>query len=137
MGRPPKPTRLKVMNGSARHDPQRINRSEPQPRAGARVPPFLPRTGPARSAWNRLLPILERMRVMTEADAEALALGCLALAEYLSARNDEESWRRADAAWKRYAAMLGWFGLNPSARSKVHTTSEPEAVDPLDAWAAR
>lgn len=76
------------------------------------------------------------MRVLTDGDAEALALGCVALDEYLQARRDDESWRRADGAWKRYGAMLGWFGLNPSARTKVQTLQPPKE-DPLDQWAAR
>lgn len=136
MPNPPKPTSLKIVQGTARQHPERINRSEPVPTGIAIAPPWLARRGSARAAWNRLLPILERMRVVTEADAEALALGCEALAEYLSARRDEAAWRKADAAWKRYASMLGWFGLNPSARTKVQTI--PAAKDdPLEAWAAK
>jgi phage terminase small subunit len=76
------------------------------------------------------------MRILTEADAEALALGCLALSEYLASRRDGTAWRKADAAWKRYLAVLSAFGLTPSARAKV-SMAEPEAVDPLDAWAAQ
>lgn len=136
MGRPPKPTALKILTGSARHDPQRINHDEPKPALGARPPAFLPRTGPARAAWRRLAPVLTRTRVLTEADADALALACLALAEYLEAREDGAGWRRADAAWKRYGAALGWFGLNPSARARIHVAVETTA-DPIAEWAAK
>jgi phage terminase small subunit len=136
VGRPPTPTALKLLNGSARHDPQRVNRDEPKPAVGASPPPFLPRRGPAWSAWKRHVAVLTRTRVLTEADADALAIGCLALAEYLSARNAEDGWRRADGAWKRYAAALGWFGLNPSSRAKIRAAPE-ETVDPLEQWAAR
>lgn len=136
MGRPPTPTALKVLSGSARHDPQRVNRDEPKPLVGAEPPPFLPRRGPAWAAWLRHSAVLTRIRVLTEADADALALGCLALAEYLDARKDDESWRRADMAWKRYGAALGWFGLNPSARAKVQARPI-ENVDPLEQWAAK
>ena len=32
MGRPPKPTALKVLSGTAAHNPQRINPNEPKPK---------------------------------------------------------------------------------------------------------
>ena len=136
MGRPPTPTALKLLTGAARHDPQRVNRDEPKPKVGAAPPPFLPRRGPAWSAWKRHAAVLERIRVLTEADADALALGCMALAEYIDAQKDEDGWRRAADAWKRYGAALGWFGLNPSARTRIHAEPAIEA-DPLEAWAAR
>jgi phage terminase small subunit len=134
MGRPPTPTALKVLTGTAAHNPQRVNRDEPKPALGATPPPWLPRRGPARAAWDRLSPILLRMRVLTEADAEALGLGCLALAEYLQNRRDPTAWRKGDAAWKRYWAVLAGFGMNPSARAKV-STAAPEAADPFTTWA--
>lgn len=137
MPNPSVPTSLKVLRGSARQHPERINRREPHPPTGKTVaPPWLPTEGAAVDAWNRLLPHVEGMQVMTDADAEALALGCLALADYLDARNEEDGWRKADSAWKRYANALGWFGLNPSARSKVQTVQQA-TEDPLERWAAR
>lgn len=136
MGRPPTPTALKVLTGAAAHNPQRINRDEPKPTVGAKPPPFLPRRGAAWSAWKRHSEVLTRTRVLTEADADALALGCLALAEYLSFRGDGTSWRRADSAAKRYRSMLMDFGLTPSSRVRIHAEPITEA-DPLEAWAAR
>lgn len=134
---PPKPSALKVLNGSAAHNPGRVNRLEPKPAPGVTDPPaWLPRTGPARAAWDRNLPVLLRMRVLTEADAEALALGCVALAEYLAAkRRGEKGWRRAADAWKRYQSTLRDFGMTPSARTRVQMVDAP-AVDPLAAWEA-
>jgi Phage terminase, small subunit len=128
---PPKPTALKLLEGTVRKD--RANPAEPRPTVGAVPPPFLPSRGAARVAWNRLAPMLERLRVLTEADADALALGCLALSEYLAARRDKQSWRRGDAAWKRYMATLTAFGLTPSARVRVHV-AEADVADPLAEW---
>jgi phage terminase small subunit len=133
VGRPPTPTALKVLNGSAAHHPERRNGDEPKPRLGAKPPTWLPHNGPARLAWRRLAPMLHRLRVLTEADADALALGCIALAEYLEARTDDGSWRKADAAWKRYLAVLSAFGLTPSSRAKVRAVAV-EAKDPTQAW---
>jgi hypothetical protein len=80
--------------------------------------------------------MLMRIRVMTEADAEALALGCIALDDYLRLRDDPQaSWQNLDAAWKRYWRMLEGFGMTPVSRVKVRAT--PEAtIDPLEHWAA-
>lgn len=133
VGRPPTPTALKVLRGTAQHNPGRINRAEPHPTVGAAPPPWLPRSGPARRAWRRLAPVLTRMRVLTEADAEALALVCMALQEYLEARADAEGWRRADAAAKRYLTGLRAFGLTPADRARIATLPDEEK-DPTQAW---
>lgn len=129
----PKPAALKVLQGTDRAD--RRNPAEPKPAIGAKPPPWLPRTGPARSAWRRLAPVLTAARVLTVADAEALALACLALSDFLEARADANGWRRADAAWKRYSGMLVQFGMTPSARTRVAAVPAEEA-DPLAAWMA-
>ena len=128
-----KPTALKMLHGTNRAD--RANPAEPQPAVGAKSPPWLPKNGAARSAWNRLAPILSDLRVLTVADAEALGLACEALAEYLAARRDPNGWRRADSAWKRYLAALRDFGLTPASRPKVSATPA-KAVDPLEKWAS-
>ena len=133
MARPPTPTALKVLTGAAKVNPERLNRDEPQMTLGASPPSWLPKRGIARQTWDRLAPLLERIRVITEGDADALALGCLALAEYLDARTDTEHWHRADAAWKRYGNMLSWFGLTPSSRTRIHALA-PKSLDPLEEW---
>lgn len=128
-----KPTALKMLEGTWRAD--RANLAEPRPAIGAKPPPWLPREGPARAAWRRLARVLTETRVLTAADADALALACLALLEYLDARGDANGWRRADAAWKRYAAMLRDFGMTPSARTRITAQPVPER-DPVADWMA-
>lgn len=129
----PKPSALKLLNGSAAHHPERRNPAEPTPAVGAVPPPWLPAEGPARDTWDRLAPVLTSTRVLTVADADALGLVCMAAAEYLAALAESDGWRHADSAWKRYAAALGWFGMTPSARTRVAAVPELGA-DPLVAW---
>ena len=120
---PPKPTALKILNGSAAHDRKRINAEEPQPDALATVPnppPYLPLVGRARKAWDDLASQAVKMRVLTDADLATLALTCRAIAEYEASRHDDMSWRRADAAWKRILVGLREFGLSPSSRTRIH-----------------
>jgi hypothetical protein len=128
---PPKPTALKILNGSAKHNPDRINDAEPQPAVAVIRPPWLPKTGIASREFDRLAARFARLRVMTEADGESLALGCMALAEYL-AMKDGDGWRQADAARRVYLTTLGKFGGNPSDRTRVKVADDA-AEDPLDA----
>ena len=125
---PPKPTALKILNGSAKTNPGRLNQQEPQLDAlgEAPLPPVaMPLVGRARKAWDALAPQAVKMRVLTDADLLSLALTCRALAEYEGARRDDMAWRRADAAWKRAMAGLQQFGLTPSSRTRVHATPKP------------
>jgi len=137
MGRPTKPTALKILNGSAKHNPGRVNRAEPFPPGGAVPPPWFAtdtkRRGVAWTTWHRLVPMLEAMRVLTVADAEALAVGCIALAEWRSL-----PWgaRERPPLWNAYMNTLRDFGMTPASRSKVAMiTAEP--ADPVEAWKAK
>lgn len=81
-GRKPKPTQLKVIQGTFRKD--RANPSEPKPKN--QLPPcpdFL--EGKPRREYFRIGRKLERIGVLTEVDDLALAGLCLSWAEYLEA----------------------------------------------------
>jgi phage terminase small subunit len=136
-GRPPKPTALKILNGSAAHHPERANLAEPMPDALTAIPePPMALRGHARLAWNRLAREAIAMHVLTSADLDALAMGCLAFADFMSARRVATQWRRADAAWKRYISALRSFGMDPSSRTRLHATPQT-AVDPFEQFLAR
>ena len=150
-GRRPKPTASKRLSGTLRRDRQ--NQREPKPKAGARCPSWL--AADAKSVWRDLAPVLERMKVLTEADREALALLCSALAEYRQARAvlDREGstyratteagavlvrprpeLRIAQDAWRRARLMLVEFGLSPAARSKVSALDPAAEPDDAEAY---
>lgn len=167
-GRPPKPTALKLVQGTAR--PDRVNDDEPKPDQGMpKVPSWL--SPAARRHWRTIAPLLADMQVLTVADGTALGLLADVLAEWVEARAvvrklgmvyesrtlkahsqradaDEEEFDPtalsvmirqrpevaiAQDAWKRARAMLADFGLNPSARSRLHVGKKDEEVDPLEA----
>lgn len=68
-----KPSVIEIAEGCPGKRP--VNRREPQPGLKApKCPPHLDET--ARKEWRRLVPILRRMRVLTEADGIALANLC-------------------------------------------------------------
>jgi P27 family predicted phage terminase small subunit len=153
MGRRPKPTHLKLIQGNA--GKRRLNSAEPQPEpCEAPAPEHLTRY--AREAWDRLAPMLRRMGLLTVADTIALErlCACYAEAREMSAilemegggtyetknvsgetmfRPRPEAARLADAD-RRLKGYLGEFGLTPAARSKVRTAAGGGKPDPLDAY---
>ena len=69
----PKPTVVEIAEGCPGKRP--VNRDEPQPRPVApKCPDYL--DDAARKEWRRLVPVLKRMRVLTEADGIALGNLC-------------------------------------------------------------
>lgn len=73
-----KPTALRVLHG------QSVPADEVQPRSETPDPPeWL--TNEAREVWDRTVPELEHMRVLTSVDGEALAMYCTAVALHAEA----------------------------------------------------
>jgi P27 family predicted phage terminase small subunit len=142
----PTPTKIKIARGTLRAKPP----AEPEPPAtGIRMPAHL---GPVAAArWAELLPIVQAMRVMTDADVEALARYCdtyewwLAVRAKLRAEGDTYpilndggeikyiAQRPEVSIAHKLATQLRQleqdFGLNPSARTSLHTEPEKPAGD--------
>lgn len=139
-GPKPAPTAIRELRGD-RAD--RMPQAEPKPAPGIPAPPV--ELSPAALAeWHRIAPILDRSRVLTEADGAALAIYCETFAEWINTTRRIRKLgmliptaagglkanplvaisvkARADAA-----RMLTEFGLTPSSRSKVTALPEPEA----------
>lgn len=125
-GRPPKPTALKLLQGNP--GKRRIPKGEPKPKIGAEAPAWLGKR--ARKFWDNLAPQLVGIRVLTEVDAQALAVLCTLLVEFqMKARAGQTSVTLAS----EIRAYLGRFGMTPSDRAKVQVVPEGEA-DPFDAF---
>lgn len=149
-GRRPKPTHLKLVTGNP--GKRAINKREPKPaRMVPSCPDYLSRTGQV--AWGRLTVLLDRMGVLTEADAPALERLCDCYTDIIESRKliarDGRTYkvttetgdtlikgnpavnqlRAADAQFKSY---LVEFGLTPAARSKITVSPDgEEKEDPL------
>lgn len=149
-GRRPKPTALRLVEGNP--GKRAINKKEPKPRKEIPAcPAHLPDV--AKVAWGKLCVILDRMGVLTEADAMALerAVGCyaelMAYQELVAA--DGATYKTVSTAGetvikgnpavamlsdadRRFKSYLVEFGLTPAARSKVHGTGQDEEKhDPM------
>lgn len=137
-GPPRKPTPLLKLSGSWLADAR--EKHEPKPASTApTMPAWLDAEG--KKAWKHLVPILERMRVLTEADGYALTMLCVAWSRYRIACDKLEQFgdvypvKGPDGqvkALKRspYAVlqiehamnvrrMLQEFGLTPAARGRI------------------
>jgi P27 family predicted phage terminase small subunit len=145
-GRKPKPTNLKLIQGTYR--PDRANLSEPKPRAV--IPPcpsFL--QGEARKQYQQTAKKLARMRMATELDGMALVILCQSWRECIDAWAKLEEtgmlvkspngypmtnpyWAILNQAIKKVSAMLSEFGLTPGSRSRIHAAIEDDNSD--DEW---
>jgi P27 family predicted phage terminase small subunit len=139
-GRKPKPTRMKVVQGTFRQDRTTLN--EPKPKN--QLPPcpdFL--EGRARQEYFRIGRKLERIGVLTEVDELALVSLCQSWAEYIEATEQARKTGMlvkspsgypivnpyvtlANQALKRVRSFLTEFGMTPGSRSRI---SAAEVVD--------
>ena len=161
-GRPRKPSQLKRLQGTAR--PDRVNANEPQPDPAIPTRPgwLLPE---AKREWNRVVPGLSKLGLLTALDRGAIAGGCQWWAMYVRAVRDiaESGWtftittvketatsrttttgyegpRPAVAqmhkCWTQYLAFCSRFGLTPSDRSRL-SVPEPKPIDEMSAYLDR
>lgn len=79
-GPPPKPTKLKVLQGNPGH--QKLNKNEPEPKqaVGMRCPKWMPDEG--RKEWRRVVPELERLGLLSVIDQAALEGFCYSYAQW-------------------------------------------------------
>ena len=147
-GRTPKPTGLKMVQGTYRKD--RANTQEPQLQPAIPLcPSWLSRK--AKTAYREVAGLLCDMRVLTKADRKALELACYAYAEWreivtylkengrsyttttehgtILHRARPECAIEADL-YKRVWDALTKFGLTPADRARVKAYA-PEKPDPF------
>src|SRR5687767_6217896 len=141
----PKPTMIKRAEGNPGKRP--LNCSEPQPRATVpRCPEHL--DDRAKKEWKRLVPVLRRMKVLTEADWMALANLCQTWSTLVKA---QEKLTEVGILYKSPSGFIMQspllaivnqcvdtitklsreFGLTPAARSRIIAQIDPEPEDDL------
>jgi P27 family predicted phage terminase small subunit len=150
-GPKPKPTAIKKLAGNP--GKRKLNKAEPQPTAG--IPPrpeCLDDIGAAE--WDRVVPELARLGLLTLVDRAALACYCCAWADLVHARKtlgEEGQTFQTDkgyvvphpcvsiaaAAATRIKAFCAEFGLTPSARARMTLPDGPKPADPLDEFLGR
>lgn len=143
----PKPTALKIVEGNPGKRP--LNKREPKPRAVApRCPAHLDDV--AQKEWKRLVPVLLRMGVLTEADQIALANLCQTYSTLINAQTQLAKsgiLYKTQSGYIQQSPLLSIvntcvetinklsreFGLTPSSRSRLQMTAEEKKkIDPVD-----
>ena len=142
----PIPTKIKQFNGNPGKRP--LNQREPQPRARKpKAPGHL--SDAERVEWRRIMRILEPMGVVTEAEADILALYVAAYAQWVACRRGIEAdgmitvsergtpmrnplLKVSDDAQRTMVRCMSELGLTPGAR--VRLTGPVVDDDPLEAF---
>lgn len=146
-GPAPKPTALRVIEGNRGKRP--VNKAEPKPSPIRPTRPewMLPE---AKREWNRVVPELERMGLLTVVDRAALAAYCQAYARGVDAErllrkkgmsfttpNGYEQQRPEVAIamkeWQVVRAFASEFGFTPAARTRI-SVGKVDEPDPTEAY---
>ena len=140
-GPPPKPTKLRLLQGNPSRRP--INTNEPQPTSIQKTPPapkYLRRTG--RAEWRRVAKLLVNLGLLTDLDLTALGAYCASYQRWLTAEKTLEKDGMAFTAptgqvkrspylliaREAMADMRGFmqeFGMTPASRSRVEVSGKP------------
>ncbi len=132
-GPAPKPTRLKVLAGNPGRRP--LNEAEPEPQLIQNIDPPIELDELGAKFWRYYAALLQRCRVLSEADVHALAAAAQWWSVYQRAMQDlsgsliQTSPANGDCAKPTVAiarqafsqcwAIMQAFGLNPGDRSKL------------------
>lgn len=144
-GRKPTPTALRALRGNPQHRP--MPEDEPTPDVGRPSPPEeLVKRADALAEWNRVVPVLEQLGLLTKIDRAALSGYCMAYARWIEA---ERELSKSDAlivktktgypmqnpligiANQQLKLMHGFiaeFGLSPASRTRVRTSASSESA---------
>lgn len=146
-GRPPKPTKLKLLNGNPGGRP--LNDAEPRPGPGLpKCPSFL--DSAAKAEWKETCDELAAMGLLAKSDKKVIASLCQAWAtfkatterlrkegRYYTVRGYEVA-RTAVAeqreAMKQIREFSSVLGLDPSSRTRIHVPPKDAKRDDFEAF---
>lgn len=146
VGRKPKPTALKILEGNPGKRPLNIN--EPKPISKApKCPSWL--EAEAKKEWRRVAKGLEQIGALAEIDMAALAGYCQAYARWKEAeefiskhgslvKTPSGYWQQvpqvniASSYLKIMLKCCEQFGLTPSARSRIVADKDSDADDLME-----
>jgi len=119
-GRHTKPTALKVLQGNPGKGP--LPKNEPKPTGRAVKPEWL--APDAAAVWDQYAPIVEKMGLLTDADAETFARWCQLSAEFRRLQSKFPA-----AKMTRMDNLESRFGLDPSSRARLGASGiqQPES----------
>lgn len=141
-----KPTALKVLQGNP--GKRELNKSEPEftKTENIKPPTFLSRY--AKKEWKRIVPLLEKNGLLTEADISTLAAYCQSYHRWIEAEKLIRTYGYtvetdkgniiqrpevgiANKAMEQMVRYGKEFGLTPSSRTSLHADKPDEQEDPF------
>jgi len=140
-GRKNKPTNLKIVEGNPGKRP--LNENEPKPQSGIPdMPKWIELFDEAVKNWKHESEILDRMGVMTEADAGILAARSFLFSQIVELTKDlkiegtvieregaepkhNPKQKQLESILKEYRTLGSLLGLDPSSRSRL-SINKPE-----------
>ncbi len=143
MGRPPKPTAIKILEGNP--GKRALNKNEPQPEKTApRCPQWL--LPEAKKEWKRLVKGLEAMGLLTEIDMAVFAGYCQAYARWKEAEDfitkhgsilktasgyiqQIPQVSIAQQNMKQMRNFCSEMGLSPAARSRISVEASRSVIE--------
>ena len=147
-GPAPKPSRLKILAGNPGRRP--LNEAEPEPQLVDSLEPPIELDELEQRFWSYYAGLLQRCRVLSEADVHALAAAAQWWSVYQRAMADlngeltqstksngeiaKPTVTIARQAFGQCWAIMQAFGLNPGDRSKLRALPPAEGHDPLDKY---
>jgi len=142
-GRRPKPTAIKKNEGNP--GKRKLSKLEPRPAQGE---PDRPKhlVGEAKREWERIVPELLDMGVLTKVDRVALCAYCQCYADWCAAKKEVKKFGRilkapsgypvvnpsigiANTAMREMRAFLIEFGLTPASRTRLKVEKPEDGVD--------
>jgi P27 family predicted phage terminase small subunit len=146
MGRPRKPTNLKVLEGNPGKRPLPVNEPKPVPIAPP-CPAHL--DSRAKKEWKRIAPELEQLGLLTRIDMAALAAYCQSYGWWAEAGAQIKKHGMLVKNQKGFPVVTPYvaiackfleqmksylieFGLAPSSRSKIEVKPPAEDEDPME-----
>lgn len=148
VGRKPKPTKLRELQGNPGHRP--LPKEEPKPRQTKPTRPLwlLPE---AKREWTRVVAELDALELLTIVDRAALAAYCQAYARAVEAEQvvtKEGTTYTTDTGqmkprpemvialreWQAVRAFAAEFGLTPSSRVRMAVPKGRGEEDPFEEW---
>lgn len=125
-GPKPAPTVLKQLAGNP--GKRALNTHEPRPETGGLTcPDWMPDEG--RLQWQRIVPELDRLKMLAKVDSAVLEAFCAVYAEFVTSVRAGEPIKAALIAQMRFYA--GEIGLTPAARARLSapTGQEDEQIE--------
>lgn len=123
-GSKPKPTALKALAGNPGKRP--LPENEPKlPKSDWKAPDYL--LGDALAEWDRVVPILNACKVLTDGDLQTVVAYCLCVGEIAELARAREPIR--SVTFSQFRSLASELGLTPASRARVQTVGNKEDDD--------